>query len=235
MKKTAKAAFPDSAIGNELQLHRNDRLTIQSMIPDGARILDLGCGSGRLLKVLKHTKHAAVTGVERDQAKILECAVRGVPVIHANLDESLQFFSDNSYDYVILSRTLQSVQRPDLLLEEMLRIGRCGIVSFMNFGHINNRIQLMFGNMPVTRNLPRPWYDNQTIHPGTISDLRNLCKTLGIRIVREIRLSTRGDILPGLGKIFPNLFASNCIFILAKGDGPEIPCREPAPRPPSAV
>ncbi len=201
---------------SELHLHREDLRTIRDMIPDGSRILDLGCGSGRLLKVLKTMKNAKVMGVERDQQKILECAVRGVPVIHTNLDDSLSIFSDNMYDYVILSRTLQAVRRPDLLLEEMLRIGKCGIISFMNFGHINARIQLMFGNMPVNRNLPRPWYDTPTIHPGTISDLRNLCKTLNIKIVKEIPLSARGDFLPGLASVCPNLFASNCIFIISR-------------------
>ena len=202
-------------VTDELLL-RNDLVTIRNMIPDGARILDLGCGSGRLLKALKIDKNARVTGVERDQTKILECAVRGVPVIHANLDDMLESFTDNTYDYVILSRTLQAVHRPDLLLQEMLRIGKYGIISFMNFGHINARIQLMFGNMPVNRNLPRPWYDTSTIHPGTISDLRNLCKTLDIKILKEIPLTARGDFLPGLAKLCPNLFASNCIFIISK-------------------
>lgn len=212
---------PTHLINDDLALHRSDLQTIQNMIPDGARILDLGCGSGRLLKVLRQTKHAFVTGVERDQNKILECATRGVPVIHTDLDTSLSLFSDHSYDYVILSRTLQAVRRPDLLLEEMLRIGRCGIISFMNFGHINARIQLMFGNMPVNRNLPRPWYDTPTIHPGTISDLRNLCRTLKIRIIREIPLSAEGDFLPGLAGVLPNLFASNCIFIISKDGQPD--------------
>ena len=202
-------------VTDELLL-RNDLVTIRNMIPDGARILDLGCGSGRLLKALKIDKNAKVIGVERDQNKILECAVRGVPVIHANLDDMLESFTDNTYDYVILSRTLQAVRRPDLLLQEMLRIGKYGIISFMNFGHINARIQLMFGNMPVNRNLPRPWYDTSTIHPGTISDLRNLCKTLDIKILKEIPLTARGDFLPGLAKLCPNLFASNCIFIISK-------------------
>ena len=205
----------NQTVTDELLL-RNDLVTIRNMIPDGARILDLGCGSGRLLKALKIDKNAKVIGVERDQNKILECAVRGVPVIHANLDDMLESFTDNTYDYVILSRTLQAVHRPDLLLQEMLRIGKYGIISFMNFGHINARIQLMFGNMPVNRNLPRPWYDTSTIHPGTISDLRNLCKTLDIKILKEIPLTARGDFLPGLAKLCPNLFASNCIFIISK-------------------
>ena len=140
---------------------------------------------------------------------------RGVPCIHSNLDDDLVAFSDDTYDYVILSRTLQAVRRPDLVLDEMLRIGKRGIISFMNFGHINNRIQLMFGNMPVNRNLPRPWYDTPTIHPATISDFRNLCRAKNIKILREIPLTVRGDYLPQFAKFCPNLFASNCIFVIS--------------------
>ncbi len=96
----------------------------------------------------------------------------------------------------------------------MLRIGQYGIVSFMNFGHINCRMPLMCGNMPVNRNLPRPWYNTQTIHPGTIADLRNLFRTLNIRVLKEVPLSNAGDFLPGLAKVWPNLFASNCVFVI---------------------
>lgn len=201
---------------DEVLLQRSDLKVIQEMIPERARILDLGCGSGRLLKALKTLKHAKVTGVEVDQEKIAQCVERGVPVVQANLDGDLVDFSDATYDFVILSRTLQAVRRPDLVLNEMLRIGRCGIVSYMNFGHINARTHLIAGNMPVNRNLPRPWYNTQTIHPGTISDLRNLFRELKITVLKEIPLSNRGDFLPSLGKFWPNLFASNCIFVIRK-------------------
>ena len=116
-------------------ISRSDLAAIADMIPHKAKILDLGCGSGRLLKALKMLKDAKVMGVELDQGKIIECVQRGVPVIQANLDGHLPEFMDNSYDYVILSRTLQAVMHPDLLLSEMLRIGNKGIISLMNFGH----------------------------------------------------------------------------------------------------
>lgn len=206
----------DSIQTAEMLIQRSDLRAIKDMIADGSRILDLGCGSGRLLKALKLLKKAKVMGVEVDEKKLLECSERGVPVIQANLDDELVEFSDHTYDYVILSRTLQAVRRPDLLLNEMLRIGKTGIISFMNFGHINARIQLVFGNMPVNTNLPRPWYDTSTIHPGTIADLRNLFKTLNIKVIKEIPLSNRGDFLPGLAPSWPNLFASNCIFVITK-------------------
>lgn len=202
---------------DEILLERTDLQTIKNMIPPAARILDLGCGSGRLLKALRTLKNAKVTGVERDEQKLAQCVQRGVPVIQANLDTDLaECFADNTYDFVILSRTLQAVRRPDLVLQEMLRIGQYGIVSFMNFGHINARLPLMCGNMPVNKNLPRPWYNTQTIHPGTIADLRNLFRELNIRILKEIPLSNEGDFLPQLAKVWPNLFASNCVFVIRK-------------------
>ena len=201
---------------DELLRQRSDRRMIVEMSPEKARILDLGCGSGRLLQALSVEKHAKVTGVERDQQKIAHCVRNGVPVIQANFDTDLADFSDGTYDFVILSRTLQAVRRPDLLLLEMLRVGKYGIVSFMNFGHVNSRVPILFGNMPVNRNLPRPWYNTQTIHPGTIADLRNLFRELNIHVIREIPLSNSGDFLPFLGKIWPNLFASTCIFVIEK-------------------
>lgn len=202
---------------DDLLLQRPDLKLILEMIPTGSRILDLGCGSGQLLKAFKDRKQARVTGVEIDQEKILQCVERGVPVIQANLDEDLAEFSDASYDFVILSRTLQTVRRPDLLLSEMMRVAHYGIISFMNFGHINCRFPLMAGGrMPVNQNLPRPWYNTQTIHPGTILDLRALFQTLKIKPLREIPLSNPGDFLPFLCKLWPNLFASNCIFVIEK-------------------
>ena len=207
----------DSIQTAEMLIQRSDLRTIKDMIEDGSRILDLGCGSGRLLKALKLLKKAKVQGVERDQAKLLECVERGVPVVQANLDTDLSEFSDKTYDYVILSRTLQAVRRPDLLLNEMLRIADIGIISYMNLGHINSRMQLVTGGrMPVNHNLPLPWYDTPTIHPGTIADLRGLFRKLGIKVIREVPLANRGDFLPGLAGIWPNLFASNCIFVISR-------------------
>lgn len=201
---------------DEMLIRRADLAAIAEMIPHGARILDLGCGSGRLLKALKTLKEAKVTGVEISQKKILECAARGVPVIQANLDEDLPEFSDHSYDYVILSRTLQAVRHPAMLVSEMLRIGERGIVSFINFGQVNARMQMFLGNMPVTENLPLQWYETPNIHPGTISDFRRLCRDTNIKIIKEIPLTQKGDMLRSFSGVWPNLFASTCIFIIEK-------------------
>ncbi len=204
-------------LNHDTTLSREDLLTIASNITEESSILDLGCGSGRLLKYLTDLKKAKVMGVECDEDKVIECAGRGVPVIHADLDNGLPDFPDLSYDFVILSRTLQAVKRPDLLLDEMFRVGRTGIISFINFGHCSARIQLLFGDMPETKTLPWKWFNTPNIHLATIADFRRLCKDKNIRIRREIPLSMKSvDPFAWLAKIWPNLFASTCVFILEK-------------------
>ena len=200
----------------ETFLKRSDLATIADMIPTHAKILDLGCGNGELLKALKLSRQAKVMGVEMDQEKIIECVMNGVPVVQADLNVELGEFPDNSYDYVILSRTLQTVKHPDLLLKEMMRIGKNSIISFMNFGQLEARLQILFGHLPVTKSLPLKWYETTNIHPGTLGDFRNLCNDLGIRIIKEVPLAQKGDLLHSLAGILPNLFASNCIFVISK-------------------
>ncbi|MBO5725271.1 MAG: methionine biosynthesis protein MetW [Lentisphaeria bacterium] len=200
----------------ETWLARSDLAAIADMIPMNSKILDLGCGNGELLKALKWSRQAKVMGVEVDQDKIIECVMNGVPVVQADLNVELGEFPDNSYDYVILSRTLQAVKHPDRLLNEMMRIGKNGIISFMNFGQLEARLQILFGHLPVTKSLPLKWYETTNIHPGTLGDFRDLCKDLQIRIVKEVPLAQKGDFLRHFAKVFPNLFASNCIFVIGK-------------------
>lgn len=195
---------------------RSDLAAIADMIPDNAKILDLGCGSGRLLKAMKILKHAKVMGVELDEEQIVECVQRGVPVVQCDLNEELCEFPDHCYDYVILSRTLQAVKRPDMLLREMMRIGKFGIVSFMNFGQLQARLQIMMGHLPVTKSLPLKWYETVNIHPGTLGDFRDMCTELGIHILKEIPLSQPGDWMRHFVPLSSNLFASNCIFVISK-------------------
>ncbi len=195
---------------------RADLAAIVGIIPDGARILDLGCGNGAFLKLMKLEKKAKVTGVEIDQANIIACALKGVPVIHADLDEGLKDFSDGSYDFVVLSRTLQAVKRPDLLLSEMVRVGKKGIVSFINLGYFQARLHLLLGKMPVTGTLPDPWYSTPNIHLGTIRDFRELCSDMGIRIDRETPVAQPGELLAPLARIMPNTFAQTSIFIISR-------------------
>jgi len=204
---------------NELRAEltrRGDLSTIARIIPDGTRILDLGCGAGNFLKLMKLEKNADVTGVEIDQAKIIDCAAKGVPVIQADLDDGLKEFSDQSFDYVILSRTLQATRRPDLLLAEMLRVGRHGIVSIMNVGHLHARFQMLMGRMPITPTLPDPWYSTDNIHLSTIEDFKDLCKVMSIRIERQLPVTQPDESFAWLAKAMPNTFAQNCVFIIRR-------------------
>ncbi|MFA6101618.1 MAG: methionine biosynthesis protein MetW [Victivallaceae bacterium] len=193
---------------------RPDLLAIYKIIPHNTRVIDLGCGNGTFLRLLKKEKDAKCLGIELSQESIIECIDNGVPVIHSDLDEGLKFVNNNSFDFVVLSETLQAVHRPDLLINEMLRVGKQGIISFINFGYLPSRIQLLLGGtMPETKTLPNPWYNTPNIHLATIIDFRNLCHMLGVRIVKEIPLG-RGD--HSFAKAMPNLFASCCVFVIAK-------------------
>ncbi len=201
------------ALKPKFNLKRRDLSVIASIIPHRVRLLDLGCGDGSLLKLLEEEKEISGQGVEISPAKIMECIAVGVPVIHGDLNQSL-IFKDNTFDYAVLSQTLQAVDRPDQLLREMLRVSDRAIVSFINFGYYRARLQLVIkGRMPVTPDLPDTWYDTRNIHLATIRDFRELCRLLGIKILHEIALGNKGDFLASLN---PNVFASNCVFVLTK-------------------
>jgi len=189
---------------------RPDILAINEIIPPDCRVLDLGCGNGIFLKLLEKEKNVWGLGIELSQEKIIESIGTGISVIHGDLNNKLDFADDSSFDYVVVSNTLQEVERPDHLLQEVVRVGKKALVSFINFGNIKTRSQLLFkGTMPETKNLPHHWYNTPNIHLGTIRDFRNLCKLLNIKIIKEIPLGRNGNIL---ARALPNLFAANCVF-----------------------
>lgn len=201
------------SLRQELLTNRPDLAIIVDMIPDNARVLDLGCGDGTLLRLLKEAKNVKGSGVENTQDNILGCVKNGVPVIQQDLNDGLADFPEQAYDYVILSQTLQAVDRPDQLLSEMVKIGQNVVISFINFGHISNRLQLLWsGQMPVTSNLPNPWYHTSNIHLATIRDFRMLCREKNLRTVKEIPLTDNGPLPSWLP---PNLFATTCVFVLS--------------------
>ncbi|MDD3119385.1 MAG: methionine biosynthesis protein MetW [Victivallales bacterium] len=186
---------------------------IASIIPHRVSLLDLGCGDGSLLRLLATEKAVHGQGVEISSAKIMECIAAGVPVIHGDLNHDL-IFRDRTFDYAVLSQTLQAVERPDLLLREMLRVSEKAIVSFINFGYFKARLQLLWrGRMPVTHNLPDTWYNTRNIHLATVQDFRDLCRVLNIKIMHEIPLGNRGDFW---ARRNPNLLASTCVFVLTR-------------------
>lgn len=163
---------------------RSDQALIAEWIRPGTRVLDLGCGDGSLLEYLTRERFVAGYGVEIDKANILSCIERGVSVVEADIDRGLSgYFDDNSFDYVIMTQTLQATRYPHLLLKDMLRVGCEGIVTFPNMGHWRARLQILFGHMPVTKALPARWYDTDNLHLCTVSDFENLCSEQDVEIL----------------------------------------------------
>ncbi|HOV39903.1 MAG TPA: methionine biosynthesis protein MetW [Spirochaetales bacterium] len=198
---------------------------IAQLIPEGSHVLDLGCAEGDLLDYLSRTKHVKGMGVDIDEAMVLRCISRGISVFQGDLDEGLKDYQTASYDYVILSRTLQVIHKPVLLLKEMVRVGKHAIVSFPNFGYAPIRLQLLFrGQMPVTPSLPYQWFNTPNIHLCTKKDFRNLCEELRISILQEIDL-WNGKRIPSFTG---NLCSTEVCFLLqgmASSDSKETPAQ----------
>ena len=176
---------------------RHDLKIIADLVQPGHRVLDLGCGDGSFLKMLRESRCADILGMEIEHKLIAQCIANGVPVIQGDLNDGLDFAEENSFDLVILSQTLQQVKRPDRLLRRIVRVGRRAAVSFINFGHFHCRLQLLFaGSMPRTTQIPYQWYNTPNIHLGTIRDFQKLCNHLNIRIYQEIPVSYTHLTLP---------------------------------------
>jgi len=191
-----------------------DRL-IESRVPEGASVLDLGCGNGELLATLMAHKKVRGQGVELDSAAVLESVASGVPVFQSNLDAGLKGFADQSFDYVVLEQTLQALHRPVELLREMLRVGRRGIVSFPNFGYWQIRFDLALrGRMPITPRLPRMWYDTPNIHLLTLQDFLDWAEANHVRIVEGHVLADGvvREMRPG-----DNLYAEEALLVVENG------------------
>lgn len=165
---------------------RDDLNIIQQWIKPNSKVLDLGCGEGILLKYLIEQKSVHGYGLEIDPDKITACIKKGISVIEQNLDKGLSNFKDNTIDTVVMTQALQAVQRPDILLDEMLRIGNEAIVTFPNFGYWRTRFYLLLkGRMPMSETLPYNWYDTPNIHLCTFRDFEVLCHEKGIRILNR--------------------------------------------------
>jgi len=165
---------------------RPDLDIISGWIRPGARVLDLGCGDGTLLSHLRETRQVTGYGIEIDPDNVEACIRAGVNVIQTDLDAGLSDFDEDSFDYVVMTQTLQAVRYPARLVDEMLRVGREGIVTFPNFGHWRCRVQLALqGRMPVVRTLPYEWYDTPNIHLCTIRDFEALCRRKGIEVLQR--------------------------------------------------
>jgi methionine biosynthesis protein MetW len=197
------------------QTGRRDFETIAGWIANGARVLDLGCADGSLLRHLQEVRRASGYGIEIDDDKVLASLKNGVNVLQANLEAGLSGFDDDSFDYVILSLTLQAVRHTERIVKEMLRVGREGIVTFPNFGYWRHRFHVLMGRVPVSRELPYQWYDTPNIHVLTIEDFEIFCAGHGVRIRERIVLNEAGEQV----RLLPNLLGALAVYRFDKWSG----------------
>jgi methionine biosynthesis protein MetW len=191
---------------------RKDLDLIAELVPKGSRVLDLGCGNGEFLALLRDARQCTGYGIEIDDANVLACAQRGVDVIQLNLEEGLALFDDQSFDVVLQIETLQHLRNTEKMLRETARVGRIGIVSFPNFAHWPNRVQVAAGRMPVTRVLPYQWYDTPNIRVGTFADFEVLARKDGLRILDAFGIQKGAAV-----RRWPNLRASVAVFKFDRG------------------
>ena len=186
---------------------RKDLELIADLVPQGSRVLDLGCGSGEMLAWLQKNKACSGYGIEIADANVQSCVQRGVNVIQLNLEEGLALFDDGSFDVVLQIDTLQHLRNTERMLKETARVGRIGIVAFPNFAHWRNRLHVMGGRMPVTRALPYQWYDTPNIRVGTFADFEVLAGRCGLAVSDAFGLQS-GRVV----RRWPNLRASMAVF-----------------------
>ncbi len=185
---------------------------IARLVPQGAHVLDLGCGDGALLAYLQEHKGCTGYGVELDDANVLACAQRGVNVLQLNLDQGLKVFADQSFDVVLQIDTLQHLRNAEVMLRETARVGKMGIVAFPNFAHWFNRLSVMRGRMPVTKRLPYQWYDTPNIRVGTFADFGDLARKNHLQVVDAFGLQHGQEV-----RVLPNLMAGTAVYKLQRG------------------
>lgn len=186
---------------------RPDFAAIAAWIPQGASVLDLGCGDGSLLRYLRGTSKVHGYGVEISDDNIVACIQNQVDVIQGDLESGLSSFESNAFDYVILSQTLQATRHTEPLMQEMLRVGREGLVSFPNFGYWRNRMNVLQGNMPVSKDLPYQWYDTPNVHLCTLHDFETFCHDNKLQILDRRVMTGNSEI-----RLLPNLLGSTAVY-----------------------
>ena len=197
---------------------RYDLKIIASWVKPGARVLGLGCGEGELLYWLKTEKQVVERGIEIKESKVVKCIEKGISVLQGDINEELNDYPDNAFDYAICSQTLQQVYDPATLINAMLRVARKGVVSFPNFGHIKVRYQLATtGRAPVTPDLPYEWHNTPNIRVLSLDDFKRFAGQAGFRIFKKAAINTKNQHRMGKRVFFlPNLFATYGIFLIGK-------------------
>ncbi|MEJ2646931.1 MAG: homoserine O-acetyltransferase [Sedimentisphaerales bacterium] len=205
---------PEHLRQNPVPSARVDYEVIESLIEPNSSVLDIGCGDGALLANLMADKNIKGEGIELDEKLVLDCVKRGLPIIQHDIEEGLENYADKSYDYIILSQTLQTVKNTETVLRELMRVGKKVIVSFPNFAHWRCRLQLLAdGRAPVTKQLPFEWYNSTNIHCLSLKDFEQFCKKLGVRVERRIPLA-KASLRPV--RFAPNLLAEQVIYVTSK-------------------
>ncbi len=195
---------------------RADLDIIQSWIQPGSRVLDLGCGDGSLLDFLRNNKQVADTGLEIDEENIEKCLQKGVHVIQQDMNKGLQNFESGSFDTVLLTQTLQAVSYPDVVIDEMLRIGKNCIVTFPNFGHWRSRLYLVSkGRMPVSEFMPYEWYNTPNIHFCTVRDFDSFCAARKINVLTRLVVDNRHRD-SWTTNLLPNLLGEIAIYHISR-------------------
>ena len=197
---------------------KNEFKVISDLIEDNKKVLDVGCADGTLMQFLKENKNVNVRGLEISKEKVQECIAKGLTVIEGNAEKDLKQFPDKSFDYVVLSQTLQAFLSPEIVLDELLRVGKKAIVTIPNFGNWQVRLHLLFkGTMPITKSLPEQWHSTPNLHMCTIKDFVNFIKFKEIKMIKTLALNsnnTSNITNSNLGT--KNLFADLGIFLIEK-------------------
>jgi methionine biosynthesis protein MetW len=190
---------------------------ITDIVNKGAKVLDLGCGDGTLLAKLVKEKSVKGIGVEINQDLVISSLEKGLSIIQGDIDAGLKEFGDKEYAWVILNQTLQTTEKPDYVIEEMLRVGKKVVVSFPNFAYWKVKFYLFFkGRMPNSKMLPFNWYDTPNIHLLTINDFYDFCNNRDIKILKSVFMTKAKVKKRFLAKIFPNFFAEEAIFVISR-------------------
>ena len=194
---------------------RVDLVLVAEMVERGAKVLDVGCGDGELLRLLSETRDVDGRGIELSREGVNECVAKGLAVIQGDADTDLGNYPDDAFDYVILSQTLQATRQPRVVLEHMLRIGRHAVVSFPNFGHWSHRLQVLRGRMPVSDNLPYQWFDTPNVHLCTVADFDAFLEERRLVVLDRVVLAGGREV-----NALPNLRGELAIYRFRRHDAP---------------